>query len=215
MLADSLMDYREFFNADEAEQWAWEHYSDLLSLDPESEQYKLIFSYTGSWYKALNRLMRICPPVGSASFDKVDFGDYAEERAAVIALNSILQDYSLPESIVVHRFAHLSDIATMSGVHFLRKGVQFSDKAFVSTTLVKKLLVPFGKENRCSCILRIYLPKELPGAYVSFKTDKTLLNEQEFLLPPNIPMKIIKIHYFTWPIQIDCIALSDERVISN
>ena len=215
MSVDNLMDYREFSNADEAEQWAWEHYSDLLSLPPESEQYKLIFSYTGSWYKALNRLMRVCPAVGSEAFDKVDFGDYAEEKAEIVALTSILQNYSLPEPIVVHRFAHLSDIVKMSGARILRKEVHFSDKAFVSTTLIKKLLVPFGKENGCSCVLRLYLPKGLPGAYVSFKADKTLLNEQEFLLPPNVPMEIVKIHYFTWPIQIDCVALPNERGIPN
>ena len=215
MSVDNLMDYREFTNADEAEQWAWKHYFDLLSLNPDSEQYKLIFSYTGSWYKALNHLMRACPAVGSEAFDKVEFGDYAEEKAEIIALNSILQKYSLPESIVVHRFAHIPDIIKMSKACFLHKGVQFSDKAFVSTTLVKNLLVSFGKENGCSCVLRIYLPKGLPGAYVSFKTDKTLLNEQEFLLPPNVPMKIIKIHYFTWPIQIDCFALPNERGIHN
>lgn len=215
MSVDNLMDYREFSNTDEAERWAWEHYSDLLNLAPESEQYKLIFSYTGSWYKALNRLMRVCPAVGSEAFDKVDFGDYAEEKAEIVALTSILQNYSLPEPIVVHRFAHLSDVVKMSGTRILRKGVYFSDKAFVSTTLIKKLLVSFGKENGCSCVLKIYLPKGLHGAYVSFKTDKTLLNEQEFLLPPNVPMEIVKIHYFTWPIQIDCVALPNERGIPN
>ena len=215
MPVDNLMDYLEFSNADEAEQWAWKHYSDVLSLDSESEQYKLIFSYTGSWYKAINRFMRAYPAVGSEAFDKVDFGDYAEEKGDIIALNSVLQNHSLPEPIVVHRVAHISDIIKMSGVCFLRKGVQFSDKAFVSTTLIKSLLIPFGKENRCSCVLRIYLPKGLPGAYVSFKTDKTRLNEQEFLLPPNILMKIIKMHYFTWPIQIDCVALPNERGIPN
>ena len=145
MSVDTLMDCWEFSNTDEAERWAWEHYSDLLNLAPESEQYKLIFSYTGSWYKALNRLMRVCPAIGSK-----DFEDYAEEKAEIVALTSILQNYSLPEPIVVYRFAHLSDIVKMSGVQVLHKGVHFSDKAFASTTLIKKLLVPFGKENGCS-----------------------------------------------------------------
>ena len=215
MSVDNLMDYREFSNTDEAERWAWEHYSDLLNLAPESEQYKLIFSYTGSWYKELNQLMRECPEIGSDAFDEVDFGDHAEEKAEIVALTSILQNYSLPEPIVVHRFAHLSDIVKMSGVRVLHKGVHFSDKAFVSTTLIEKQLVSFREENGCSCVLKIYLPKGLHGAYVSFKTNKTLLNEQEFLLPPNVPMKIIKIHYFTWPIQIDCVALSNERGLSD
>ena len=215
MPVDNLMDYREFTNADEAEQWAREHYPNLLSLNSESEQYKLIFYYTGSWYKALNLLMRACPAVGSEAFDKVDFRDYAEEKEDIIALNSVLQNHSLPEPIVVHRVTHISDIIKMSGVRFLRKGVQFSDKAFVSTTMVKSLLIPFGKENRCSCVLRIHLPKGFPGACISFKAGKSLLNEQEFLLPPNVSMKISKVHYFTWPIQIDCVALPYERGITN
>ncbi len=196
--------YREFTSANDAESWAWQHYADLLSLDPESEKYDLIFSYTGSWYKVLNDLMRICPPIGSDEFDKVDFSEYVEEKEQIIMLNSILHNYALPEPIVVYRFAHLCNIAKMTDVHILRKGLCFSDKAFVSTTLVKNLLVPFGKDHRCSCVLKMYLPQGLPGAYVSFKTDKTCLNEQEILLPPNITFQIAKIHLFTWPMQIDC-----------
>lgn len=213
MSNNNLIGYREFNNDIEAEQWAWEYYSDLLNLNPESEQYKLIFSYTGSWYKVLNHLLRICPEIGSADFDNINFGDYSEEKARIQALNDILISYSLPESIVVYRFTHLSAIRSMTGKHFLREGLYFSDKAFVSTTLVKKDLDLFRKEYNCNCVLKIYLPKDLSGAYVSFKTDKTRLNEQEFLLSPNIQMKIIKIHHFTWPVQIDCVAFPYERGI--
>ena len=104
------MDYREFNNDNEAEQWAWEYYSDLLNLNPESEKYKLIFSYTGSWYKVLNPLLRACPVLGSDAFNNTEFGDYSEQKTEIIELNSILHSYSLPESIVVHRFSHLSAI---------------------------------------------------------------------------------------------------------
>lgn len=211
----NLMDYREFNNDNEAEQWAWEYYSDLMNLNPESEQYKLIRSYTGSWYKILNRLLRMCPEIGSAEFDNINFGDYSEEKARILALNDILQSYSLPESIVVHRFTHLSSIMKMAGTRILRKGLYISDKAFISTTLVRDDLDSFRKEYYCNCALKIYLQKGIPGAYVSFKTDDSLLNEQEFLLPPKIQMKLIKIHYFTWPVQIDCVALPYGRGISN
>lgn len=204
--------YREFTSANDAELWAWQHYADLLSLDTESEEYKLIFWYTGSWYKVLNDLMRICPPIGSDEFDKVDFSEYAEESEQILMLNSILQNYTLPEPIVVYRFAYLRNLAKMAGGYIIRKGKRFSDKAFVSTTLVKNLLVPFGKEHRCSCVLKMYLPQGLPGAYVSFKTDKTCLNEQEILLPPNITFQITKIHLFTWPMQIDCKVVKGDSL---
>ena len=207
MSVERFMNYRVFNEAVTAEQWAWKHYGDILNLDPESDLYNLIFSYTGSWYKVLNRLMRILPAIDSEDYETIDFKDYVEEREAIVFLNSILCSYSLPEPIVVYRFAHFSDIVKMSGHHVLWKDVCFTDKAFVSTTLVKDLLISFGKENGCSCILKIYLPQGMVGAYVSLKTENTLLDEQEFLLPPNITFKIIKVHYFTWPIQIDCVAL--------
>lgn len=203
--------YREFHSAQEAEQWAHHHYGDLLNMDSENELYRLIFSYTGNWYLALNRLLRACPTFGTLEFDDVDFGEYQEEKQQIIEIFQVLNSYTLPEDIIVHRFTHITDVIRMLGKHWPKKGKVFSDKAFVSTTLVKDLLNGFAKENKCTCLLKISLPKGIHGACVSFKTSKTLLNEQEFLLPTNVKMQIQKVHYFKWPIQIDCVALLDER----
>ena len=211
MPVDTSCGYREFKTAEEAEDWAGIHYADLLSMNPEDELYYIISTYTGSWYKCLNRLLRICPPLASADFNHVNFCEYEDEKQEILKINSALNRYSLPENIIVHRYTYLRDVIKMTGKCILRKGLCFSDKAFVSTTLVKGLLEQFSRENRCTCVLKICLPKGIPGAYVSFKTDKTRLNEQEFLLPPNIKMKITKVHYLTCPMQIECLALLDER----
>lgn len=210
MRVDTSCGYRKFHTAAEAEKWAGVHYAELLSLSPEDELHKLIFSYTGSWYKCLNRLLRACPPLDSPDFDRINFDKYKDEKQEILKLNNVLNRYSLPENIIVYRFTHLGDVLKMTGKRILRKGLCFSDKAFVSTTLVKELLEQFSRGNRCTCVLKICLPKGMPGAYVSFKEDKTLLNEQEYLLPPNVRMEITKIHCFTWPIQIDCFAFLDE-----
>lgn len=203
--------YREFHSAQEAEQWAHRHYGDLLNMDSENELYRLIFSYTGSWYLALNRLLRVCPTFGTPEFDDVDFGEYQKEKQQIIEISQVLNSYTLPENIIVYRFTHITDVIKMLGKHWPQKGKVFSDKAFVSTTLVHDLLKGFAKEYKCTCLLKLFLPKGIQGACVSFKTSKTLLNELEFLLPPNVKMQIQKVHYFKWPIQIDCVALLDER----
>lgn len=211
MLVDTSCGYREFQTAEEAEEWADTHYADLLSMNPEDELYRIISYYTGSWYKCLNELLRVCPPLDSPAFERINFAEREDEKQEILKINSVLNRYSLPENIIVYRYTHLRDLIKMTCKYIPRNGLCFSDKAFVSTTLVKGLLEQFSRENRCTCVLKICLPKGMSGAYVSFKTDKTLLNEQEFLLPPNIKMKITKIHCFTWPIQIDCLALLDKR----
>lgn len=206
MSSDISANYREFHTEEEAEGWAWDNYADLLSIDTESELYKIISAYTGSWYKSLNELLRACPPIGTPEFNSVNFGVYEENKQALLAINDMLKHYCLKENIIVYRFTHVSCIIKMAH-NMPRKGICFYDKAFVSTTLVKHLLKDFERDNHCTCLLKLFLPKGTPGAYVSFKQDKSLLNEQEFLLPPNIKMKITKAHYLKWPIQIDCTAI--------
>lgn len=203
------MAYREFFSADEAEEWAWKYYADFLNMKPESELYQLIFAYTGSWYKGLNRLLRSCPPLGTLEFERLNFGDFVDEKRVILEIYNVLQQYHLPEDIVVYRFTHLRDVIKMVEDPILRKGLHFSDKAFFSTTLVKEMLEPFGREHGCNCVLKLHLPKGLHGAYVSLKSDTSQLDEQEFLLPPNTKIEIIKVHCFTYPVQIDCIAILD------
>ncbi len=68
--------------------------------------------------------------------------------------------------------------------------MHFADKAFFSTTLVKDLLKSFISKKHYNCILKLYLPQSLHGAYVSFKDELSLLNEQEILLPCNTEFEI-------------------------
>lgn len=199
--------YREFNNKEEAELWAWRYYADLLDLPPEDELIKIISSYTGSYYKAYNQLLRICPPIHSTEFEKIDLEDRADEVEEIYKINYALRNFSLPENIVVYRFTHRKYIQKLCSSRRLRSGMEFSDKAFFSTTLVQNMLDEFRRQNRCNCVLKIYLPQGTPGAYVSFKEERSCLDEQEFLLPPNMKFKILKIHYFTCPLRIECIAV--------
>lgn len=198
--------YREFYSCEEAEAWAMEHYAKLMTLSPENQVYKTISYYTGSEYKILNELLRIMPPCGTLEFDKIDLREYQEECEEIHLIADTLNEFALPESIVTFRFTHIKDIRKLCGKAIPRRGMVFADKAFLSTTLLKEQLVDFGKQNRCNCILKLFLPKGLHGAYVSFKDERDCLNEQEFLLPPNIKFEIISIRWFTFPAVIECVA---------
>lgn len=145
--------YREFNTDKEAQTWVTEHYPDILNIDPKSHLYKTIFSYTGSNYKSLNRLMRVCPPIGSLEYKEINFGNYTEEADEINIINDFLYSYTLIENIVAYRFTNKSNVKKLCNSWFLCKGLCFADKAFFSTTLVRKLLEDFGKEYRCNCIL--------------------------------------------------------------
>lgn len=199
-------EYREFWDEAEAETWAREHYGTLLELPFESEVYKDFFAYTGNWSVPVNNIMRLLPPYGTPEFFECDPGEYQEAYDTIPRIVDVLNQYELPESIVVYRFTHLKMIRDLYGVRHLRTGQVFSDKAFLSTTLLRKQLVPFGRSRRCDCVLKLYLPKGMHGAYVSSQDERDVLREYEFLLPPNITFKIVKVHRLMYPKEIECVV---------
>lgn len=201
--------YREFRDEAEVEDWAWEHYGDLLRMSPKSKLYEDIFAYTGSLFTSVNSLMRAAPPYGAPEFSKYDPGDFQFAYEVIPGIADALDRYETPENIVAYRFIRLKAMKRLCGTMWLRSGLVFSDKAFLSTTLLREKLMQFWKDHRCDCVLKLYLPKGAHGAYVSFKDKRDLLREYEFLLPPNLKFKIVKVRAFTYPVMIECVALID------
>ncbi len=200
-------EYREFYTREEAELWAEQYYGDILGLARDSRLYHEISTYTGSWYKATNQVLRAMPPYGTPQYGAVNTNGQETVLETITIIADALNAHSLPENIIAYRYLHLKDMFKMCGTLFLRRGITFADKAFVSTGIVKGQLEKFRKENSCTCLLKLYLPKGTTGAYVSFEEDRHLLNEQEFLLPPCIHFKILKVNLFSFPLMIECIAL--------
>lgn len=201
--------YREFDNIEETEIWARKYYSDLLDLPMENELHKMITYYTGSYYRWYNKLLRDYLPVDSDRFKEIDSVDVRDDVIEIQRITETICKYSLPENIIAYRFTHKAVIKLLCNGQVLRSGTEFSDKAFFSTSLIHYLLKDFGWNSRCNCLLKLYLPKGLPGAYVSIDKEWSCLNEQEFLLPPNIKFRILKIHHFTYPLKIECMAIYD------
>lgn len=198
--------YKEFENSDEGNQWGWEYFKDVLTPD-ENPAFESVFFYTGSMSRIWNRVLRRNPPIESGEFEiraKNEFSSGTDQIQRILDVNSVLQKHNIPENIVVYRYTDKKVVKKLCSTYILRRGMQFKDKGFLSTTLVSKLLVSFAKKHDYNCLLKIYVPKGTRGAYVSIKHPLAKLNEQEILLPPNSQMEIVKVHRFSNPFLIEC-----------
>ena len=201
--------YKELRSSGEADTWAQTYFSDILTLDQDSLAFRSLYFYTGSMSKKWNAVLRRSPSIESVDFEKYagrEFSSDGEQITKIKEVNSILRQHSMPENIVVYRYTQRQDLRQLCSVKWLKRGLCFTDKGFVSTTLVRELLLPFAKKRRHNCLLKLYLPKGLQGAYVSPPHSKTKLNEQEILLPPNTQFEIRKIHRSPFCMTIECTA---------
>lgn len=200
MVVGDLTKYREFHSIEEVEQWAQIHYPDIYGdqrlVNPD---FKILTYYSGSCYKLYNNVLR--------------FGwKYSEDTMhEVRQLIDILDKYTIPESVVAYRYTHKRDMKWLSGGKRLHPGMRFADKGFFSTSLVKSSLEDFRKKYKRNCILKLYLPKGIHGTYISLKGTCSVLNEQELLLQRGTEFEIIKIHYFSWPMIIECRAIVNSK----
>lgn len=130
--------YREFRDEAEVKDWAWDHYGDLLKMSPKSKLYEDIFAYTGSLLTSVNSLMRAAPPHGIPEFFEYAPGDYQFAYEAILGIADALDRYETPENTVAYPFTQLKATKRLCGTMWLLSRLVFSDKAFLSTTLLRK-----------------------------------------------------------------------------
>lgn len=201
--------YKEFLCAKDAEEWAHTHYSDVLALPKDSFAYQSVLYYTGSMSRQWNKVLRLCPSIEDGGLEKYAAGYFAsegEQLRMIKEVNRFLREHSVPENIVVYRYTHRKVLKHLRSAGILRKGMIFTEKGFCSTTLVKDALQKFSEQHKCDCVLKIYLPKGLPGAYASLDFPHSVLREYELLLAPNIQFEILKVHRFSRPLLVECRA---------
>lgn len=202
--------YKEFLCAKDAEEWAHTHFSDVLALPKDSFTYQSVLYYTGSMSRKWNRTLRRCPSIESGDFEKYASSDCAsdgEHIGRIKEVNRFIRQHNIPEDIVVYRYTHRKVLKQLCSAAILRKGMIFTEKGFCSTTLVKDALQKFSEQHECDCVLKIYLPKGLPGVYASLDFPLSVLCEYEILLPPNVQFEIVKVHTFSRPLLIECRAI--------
>ena len=103
----------------------------------------------------------------------------------------------------MYRYTKRQAVRANCGGH-IHNGAVISDPGFQSTSLVKSCMKSFAKEYEMDCLLKIYLPKGFPGAYISEYREEDRLDENEYLLPAGTRLKIIKKHILSCPLMIEC-----------
>ncbi|MBQ5953590.1 MAG: hypothetical protein IJL47_06080 [Lachnospiraceae bacterium] len=200
------MNYREFFSTTEARSWADKHYSSLLHGADCSYLREILFHYTGTLNKLINAELRRFSSGGSFCIEAVPFEDPDLKEKACLIQNALLS-YALSEDIVVYRYTRRKAVKANCGGHVQNRAV-ISDPGFQSTSLVRSCMKSFAREHEMDCLLKIYLPKGFPGAYISEYREEDRLDENEYLLPAGTKLKIIKRRLFTWPMVFECIPLA-------
>ena len=103
----------------------------------------------------------------------------------------------------MYRYTRRKAVRANCGGH-IHNGAVISDPGFQSTSLVKSCMKSFAKEYEMDCLLKIYLPKGFPGAYISEYREEDRLDENEYLLPAGTRLKVENIRFFKWPTEIEC-----------
>lgn len=165
--------FREF-NDKEAKEWAYRRYKDI-HIDKNVEE--AIYNYCKQDEPRANYVLR--------NNEKDN-----EIMKEIKLLNEFLTKYSLNENIVVFRLLNFNPF---------ENGISFTEKGFMSTSLVKKdILLSHETDYR----LKIYLPEGTKGFYVNFISSR--IDEQEFLLPKEVTINYLNEYKSGDKLEIEC-----------
>lgn len=189
-------EFIEFHSEQEAHEWAMKYYekwirdiqpdlANIEKLDENNIGY-LLYSYAGNMNILYNEFLR--------GINKEVYKDNLDEYSKNIdIITKEISRFELQDNIIVYRYTHKNLFKYLSKSLKIKIGNTVIDKGFMSTTLLPNLLRKFAKDHHYNCLLKIYLPKGTKGVYIRF--DKSVLNEHEFLLPPNATFKIVKKYF--------------------
>ena len=96
-MTDSIFNgqrYKEFQSSDEADEWAWANYADILIPSEENSFYMSLFYYTGSMSKKWNSVLRRHPSIESGDFEESAAGEFCtdgEQIRRIKEVNSVLE----------------------------------------------------------------------------------------------------------------------------
>lgn len=184
--------YKQFQTEQEALCWVTKYYRAWLNYIQEYKNAKkpdnaaqLLYDYTGGMNIPYNQYLR-----KMNELKKENVEQYSRD---IDIITKEISKFSLLENIVVYRYTSTGFFKTMFLSPKLQVGKTYTDPGFMSTTLVCNLLQAFAAKRKYNCLLKLYLPKGTKGAYVKF--DDSLLNEEEFLLPPNTTFRVIRKYF--------------------
>ncbi|MFL0197127.1 ADP-ribosyltransferase [Clostridium sp. WILCCON 0269] len=185
--------FRQFKNEEEVYEWVTDNFGGgtryieiYENSSDKSDMANLLCCYTGNKNNIYRKILWGC----AKELGGEEIENYLKE---ISIIPKEICKFELQENIIAYRYTYKKTLEKGFESLKIEKGETFTNKMFMSTTLIPGLLKEFFKSRKCDCILKLYLPKGTKGVYVS--VGKNALNEQEFSLPPNSTFKLIKRSY--------------------
>ena len=187
--------FKEVKSETEAKRWG-QAFRKTIGLS--DEELKNIYSYTGSWYKVINKhLLR-------GVFNKGIDEDTDNE---IRILDESINKSPLTENIVVYRATKRKWL-----LPFINKD-EIMNKTFWSCSLLRKSAIFFKTKERYDCIIKIYVPKGCRALYVSnigSIDEDDWLKEYEMLLPRNSRFIILSRKLFSRYIELELVGQDNK-----
>ena len=197
-------DYRKFTSASEARKWLEQQSEWMKCSKIDDETVGVITEYTGGANVQINNYLR---------FHNLEF-DLDEEKELINKIKTladVIRQCILSEKIVVYRYTHYKTVELFCKGKEIKRGAQYTDPAFLSTTLCPKELKHFCKNHSCNCRMKIYLDKGSTGLAISSISDPNNMDEMELILPPDSKLEILRVHRLFRSWWLECKWLSDGK----
>lgn len=186
--------YKEFTRENGVNDWLSHNYGDFIQYVQDNIEHgkkdfpNVLMTYGGSWYKLINSRLR---------FDDRNSIDERDIEQDIRILIDGMSEYFVPEDIIVYRYIHHRVVKLLIN-HSLEQN-RIVERGFMSTTLcpLSNGMLELIKRHKYNCLIKLYVPKGIPGVPIKFNDEQTYLNEYEFLFPPDLSLIVIK-KYFSF-----------------
>ena len=175
---ESSFEPKTFKSASAADEWAREDFKDWGKKLSRQERLALL-TYQGGEFRQINNALR------SSGEPPKKYAKTVKDLDAAIAKKAIGAD------VTVYRGMNLSDPAARAVVDKWEPGATFQDKAYISTSLDRKLThETFADPSGATIEIRV--PKGSHGAYMNAANDNPhLASEKELLLPRSTQYRVV------------------------
>lgn len=191
---DKKEEYREFQNANEAQEWGmtlyrnWaEQYMKVMKMAGSMVKSGLYSAplecYCGYLYRQINKFLR---------YDRDDQNHTYRELSHILSI-VLCSAPRIPCNLVLYRMVNDEFINMLVAENKSDMPTPIQERGFMSTSLLKNIInvdEPYAAEKN---LLKIYIPKDTIGVYVNAVTTR---NEEEMLLCPNMFLGLASYPYY-------------------
>lgn len=190
------MEYRQFYYADEANDWLLSNYEKFL-MENQNNAYNVhtlgyaLFCYTGSMSKNYNDYLFNANGIVEKINIKDDF--YGDTLYNIKLISETFNINQVVENVVLYHYLNYNPKDLIQSIRN-NKNI-FCFKRFVSTTLLPNCLgmEKLKERKRYNILFKINVPRGTPCIPILWSSKQSILSEYEIILSQNLKLVLLKI----------------------